>query len=75
MALELEWKTYKTNLQRLSEKSGKFVLIIGEQIIDSYDSYDDALEAAYGKYGLAPFFVKQIIYPEKAQYLSGLAVS
>jgi hypothetical protein len=39
---------------------GKFVLIKDGQLVDKYDTYQDALQAGYLKYGLERFLVKQV---------------
>jgi len=71
MALEQELETFKNNLQTLkAEHEGKYVLIHGDQVIDVFSSYDDAIKAGYGKFGLNPFLVKQIHALEHAQFVS-----
>jgi hypothetical protein len=61
MALEKELATYQANLQVLKQHEGKFVLIHGDQVIDTFTSYDDALKEGYKQFGLKPFLVKQIL--------------
>lgn len=71
MALEKEMATYKLKLPELKEMSGKFVLIRGDEIIDTYTSYDDAMKEGYAKFGLnTPFLVKQINAIEEVQFIS-----
>ena len=60
MALEKELATYQANLPELKQHEGKFVLIHGEQIIDTFNSYEDAIKAGYKQFNLEPFLVKQI---------------
>jgi hypothetical protein len=72
MALEKEFATYKTKLPELHEQQGKFAVIHGDSLFGVYGTYDDALKAAYDKYGLEPFLVKQIQVAEQAQYISRL---
>jgi hypothetical protein len=61
MALERELETYRNKLPELKgENEGRFVLIKGDQVIDVFSSYDDALKAGYTAFGLEPFLVKRI---------------
>ena len=61
MELDQEIKTYNKNLSRLVKNANnKFVLIKNTNIIDTFESYDDALKLAYNKYGNDTFLIKQI---------------
>ncbi len=60
MALEKELETYKSKLPEFKDSEGKFVLIRGDQVIDIYTSYEDAIKEGYQKFKLEPFLVKQI---------------
>ena len=60
MALEKELETYKSKLPEFKDSEGKFVLIRGDQVIDIYTSYEDAIKGGYQKFKLEPFLVKQI---------------
>jgi hypothetical protein len=70
MALERELETYKNKLPELVAHEGKFVLIQGEEIVGLYDSYEDAIKDGYAKFGLSPFFVKQIEATEQVHFIS-----
>ncbi len=70
MALERELATYKNSLAELREHSGKFVLIHGDEVIDFYSSYDDAIKGGYARFQLEPFLVKQIEVTEQVQFIS-----
>lgn len=70
MALEKELATYQTNLPTLKDREGKWVLIHGERVVDTYSSYDDALKSGYKEFGLKPFLVKQILAIEPIFYFS-----
>lgn len=73
MALEKELETYHRELERLkAEHIGKFVLIHGDQIVNSFSSYDDAINAGYAEFGLEPFLVKRILFVEQVQFISRL---
>lgn len=60
MALEREFDAYKRKLPELVEQEGKFALVHGDDFIDVYSSYDDALKAGYERFSLEPFLVKKI---------------
>jgi len=64
MALEKELETYKSKLPELKAHEGKYVLIHGEEVVDTFSSYDDALKEGYKRFGLEPFLVKQILSVE-----------
>ena len=70
MALEKELQTYKNKLPELKKDEGKFVLIHGDDVIDTYSSYDDAIKEGYKKFHLEPFLVKQIRSIEQIQFIS-----
>ena len=70
MALEKELKTYHDKLPELKQSEGKFVLISGDKIIDTFTSYEDAIKEGYNKFGLEPFLVKQIRSVEDVQFIS-----
>lgn len=71
MALEREMETYRRRLPELKgENEGRFVLIQGEQVVDIFASYEDALKVGYEKFGLNPFLVKKIQAVEQAQLIS-----
>ncbi len=71
MPLEEELGTYRSKLQELkAEHEGKFVLIHGLEVVDTFSSYDDAIKAGYQRFGLNPFLVKQIRAVEQVQFVS-----
>lgn len=72
MALEKELETYKSKLSQLLSDEGKFVLIHGDTIIDTYGTYEDAVKAGYGQFKLEPFLVKKIQSVEQVQFISRL---
>lgn len=72
MALEQELATYKAKLPELKEHEGKFVLIHGDTVVETFTSYEDAIKEGYSKFGLQPFLVKQIHAFERAQFISRL---
>lgn len=70
MALEKEKQTYEKKLSELKSNEGKFVLIHGEEVVDIFQSYEDALKSGYEKFVLDPFFVKQIRTIDQIQFIS-----
>lgn len=72
MALEQEMKTYDYFLDALQQNGhgGKYVVISGRYLDDSFDTYDEALKFAYEKYGMVSFLVKEIenkvVIPDKS---------
>lgn len=73
MALELELETYKQKLSQLKENEGKFVLIHGNDVVDVFSTYEDAIKAGYQRFSLQPFLVKQIHSVEQVQFISRFA--
>ena len=64
-----ELATYEREKSRLvAESEGKFVVIQGADVGGVWDTYVDALNAAYGKFGLTPFLVKQIESVERVHF-------
>lgn len=57
---EVEQQTYESRKQELLANEGKFVVIKATEVLGVYGTYEDALKAAYGSYGLQPFFVRRI---------------
>lgn len=70
MALEKELETYKKKLAELTAFEGKFVLIHGYEIVDTFSSYEDAIKEGYARFKLEPFLVKQISSIEQVQFIS-----
>jgi hypothetical protein len=71
MALEKELETYKKNLPELKTKhEGKFVLIHGEKVVDTFSTYEDAIKAGYQQFKAEPFLVKQIHAIEPVFFVS-----
>lgn len=68
--LSKEIETYNRVLPDLLAQQGKFVLIKGEDVAGTFDSYQDALTAGYQRFKLDPFLVKQITPAERIAYFS-----
>jgi hypothetical protein len=68
--LERELATYQKALPNLMAEQGKFVLIVGDDVLGTFESYGDALTAGYKKAGLNPFLVKRISTVESIAYFT-----
>lgn len=61
LALRQNVEAYGNLLAGLLERdSGKFVILASGKLVDVYDTYEDALTAAYTKFGRDPFFVQRV---------------
>ncbi|MBM0105863.1 hypothetical protein JM946_14075 [Steroidobacter sp. S1-65] len=58
--LKQEIATYKRQLPDLLGQQGKFVLIKGDEVAGTFESYQDAPTAGYQRFKLNSFLVKQI---------------
>ncbi|WP_457329246.1 hypothetical protein [Rhizobacter sp. P5_C2] len=71
ITLQREFETFQSELPNLIAKGeGQFVVIRGEQVCDFFPSYGQALAWAYERFGLEPFFVKQIAREEMAAHFT-----
>ena len=70
MALEKELETYKLKLPEWNSQEGKFVLIRGNEVVDFFTSYEDAIKDVYRRFGLDQFLVKQIQAIETVQFIT-----
>lgn len=60
--LEKEFKYYIDNQTELVEKyQGKFLVIKGENIVDVYESFEEAVIEAQKKYDLGTFLIQQCL--------------
>ncbi len=62
MALERELASYRRELPRLLEEgeSGRFAVIEGDAVLSTWDTYRDALQYGYERFGDHPFMVQRI---------------
>lgn len=73
MALEKEQETYRRLLPELEQHQGKYVLIHGDELVDLFGSYEDAIRGGYRKFGPDdPFLVKLIEATEEVHFISRL---
>jgi hypothetical protein len=55
-----EVATFKTNYKKIIRNIGKYVLIHGSEIVAYFNSYAEAINAGYKKFGLKSFLVRRI---------------
>ena len=72
MQLRQEIATYREMLPELLRYEGKYVLIHGDRVIDTFASYADALRQGYADFGLQPFLVKRIAEIEPVRLITRL---
>jgi hypothetical protein len=60
-------------LSSLLPEEGKFVLIRGNEVAGTFDTYADALSEGYKLFKLKPFMVKQIEAIEQAHFIARAA--
>ncbi len=66
--LSEELETYNKNkAELLKESAGKYVLIKGKEIINIFDTQNDAIKVGIDKFGNTPFLVKKIEEVESKQ--------
>ena len=70
MALEKELQTYQAHLAEWKQHEGKFALIQGDNLIDFFATYEDAIKIGYDKFKLEPFLVKQVQTVAQVQFIS-----
>ena len=68
--LDLEMETYRRELPNLMAHEGQYVIIKGDHVLGTYDSYGDALKIGYAEYKLEPFLVKHISQTEQVSYFT-----
>jgi hypothetical protein len=69
MPLEREMKTYREKLPELLDQEGRFVLIREDDLAGTFDTYADAIQAGYERFGLKQFLVKQIAATEPVYFI------
>jgi hypothetical protein len=71
MALEKELDTYHKKFAELkAQHEGKFVLIHGDVVVDTFSTYEDAIKRGYQEFKREPFLVKQIHTVEPVFFVS-----
>ena len=68
-ALEQEYKFFLSHLEEFSKTHlYEFVLIKGEQVVDFFASYEQALRAGLSRFGNVPFFIEEVKEEEEVHY-------
>jgi len=63
-ALDVELARFRDELPNLLKDEGKFALVKGDQPIETFETYEDALKIGYERFRLEAFLVKQITRTE-----------
>ena len=69
-SLEKELETYRQQFLKLKEQVGRYVVIRGSDVLGTWGTYEDAIQAGYQSCGLSPFLVKKIEAFEKVHFNS-----
>ena len=73
MHLKEEIEYYRAIKEELLKKyEGKYALIKGKQLIDTYTTHEEAYNAGVEKYGNEAFLIQQILPEEPIQSLPAL---
>ena len=68
-----EARTFDDNVESwAADHDGEFVLIRGTAAIGFLPTYAEALETGYERYGLTPFFVRQVRHPPRPHLITRL---
>lgn len=71
--LKTELETFEAKKQELltAGLDGKYVLIQGTSVVNTFDTYGDVLKVAYEKFGVeTPFLIKQISGLDRVQFFT-----
>ena len=69
IALEQEYKFFLSHLEEFSKMHlHQFVLIKGEQVVDFFASYENALRDGLQRFGNVPFFIEEVKEEEEVHY-------
>jgi hypothetical protein len=60
MALDREIDTYNRRLGELLPHQGKYVVIHADEVVGTYDGFEDALQVGYERFGDEAFLVRKI---------------
>lgn len=68
--LATEMDTFNRLLPELLLQVGRYALIKGDKLVDTFDSYHDAIKRGYALFSLEPFLVKKIAPAMPVAYFS-----
>jgi hypothetical protein len=73
MPLEKELEAFKKNLPEWSQThGGKFVLVVGEELVGVYDDPETAYEIGIERFGNIPMLIKQVLPDEGTVFFPAL---
>jgi hypothetical protein len=60
--MEREHQAYQRLLRtpELADQAGRFVIIVGDQLLGAFDGYNEAAVAGYRACGFSPFLLKRV---------------
>ena len=75
MKLRREYDYYQREKKAICAKfAGRYVVIVGEEIIGNYSTQREAIEATRKQHALGDFFVKLAKYDEDPAYIPRMQV-
>ncbi len=77
LILERELATFRRELPKLlaAGQANRYTLIFGDEVVGTWDTFDEAAEAGYLRSLTTPFLVKQVAEREEPVYFSRSANS
>lgn len=71
MALETELATFEARLpDLLAAHEGKWVAILGSEVLAPFETWEAALTAGYERFGPVPWLVRQVLREQPVWYFS-----
>jgi hypothetical protein len=68
--LAQELATYAAEKESLlADSLGKYVVISGDRVLGTWDTFDEALTAGYSEVGIRPFLVREVRPVEEVHYI------
>jgi hypothetical protein len=65
LGFDREKATYeRCKASLLEESEGKWVVIVGEEVIGPFEDMSEAMSAGYRRFGLGPLFIKEVLAQE-----------
>ncbi|MBX3362872.1 MAG: hypothetical protein KF912_00390 [Phycisphaeraceae bacterium] len=74
--LEREMDAFRKALPSLIDRIGEYAVVVGDEIVGTYSTWEDACKVGYAKVGTStPFLVKKIEEVETVNYFTRSLVS
>lgn len=64
MEFDRELATYLKHLMDLVQHEGRYVVVLGDEILGPFDTYEAALKGGYDRFGVVAFLVQKVHRPE-----------